>query len=400
MAMLMSRLGLQRETCPYCFERYKIGGAPFRCSSPAKVCTWERDAVLDDKWKDARNVGRVLPAKSFTRSVRCNQCGHQTRKRLCPHCHIDLPPTTGDCKNLIFAVIGAKEAGKSHYIAVLIDQIRNNVGPALGILMEPLNDRTIQRYKNEFHDPVFERHQTIAGTQSALAANSTVQYPLVYALSFAGRDLLGREKKIDKTVSMVFFDTAGEDLDDQDVMSTVNKYIYRADGIILLLDPLQLTTVRDRLAGLATLPEQNTETADIVTRTTNLILSGRNLKPNAMVTTPFAVVFSKFDAVEPLIDPQFQLQSTPSHVGGFDVGDFGAVNGEMQSLLEEWRGTSVVQQVRSRYPNHGFFGLSALGCNPENNRIPHVMPRRVEDPFLWLLYRHGLVGAARGSGAR
>ncbi|MEA2690070.1 MAG: hypothetical protein QOD51_2677 [Candidatus Eremiobacteraeota bacterium] len=381
------------ETCPYCFEEYALSSTPFRCTSPGSICPWEQDPVANAKWKQGAPVGRVVPAQRFARSVRCSACGHETRKRLCPHCHMELPPMTGECRNLIFAVIGAKAAGKSHYIAVLINQIRQRVGPDLDILLEPVDDRTMKRYRADFYEPVYGRGEIIQATRSAVEDNR-VQLPLVYSLSFSGHDLMGRTK-IGKTVSVVFFDTAGEDLDDADLMSTVNKYIYRANGIILLLDPLQLPTVRDQLGPGTALPERNTESADIVTRATNLILAGRKLRPNATVETPMAVAFSKFDAVESLIDPQFQLRAAASHRGGFDAADFAAVNGEMQSLLSEWDGEVLLHQVRTRYRRYGFFGLSALGCNPHGtNRIPNVFPRRVEDPFLWLLHEHGLLRAA------
>jgi hypothetical protein len=381
------------ETCMYCFEHYALSSTPFRCTSPPAICVWEPDTVLDKAWGENKPVGRVVAGKRFALSARCPQCTHETRKRLCPHCHMGLPQTTGECRNLIFAVIGAKASGKSHYIAVLIDQFRRRIGPDLDMLLEPLTDGTMKRYRDDFYTPVFSQGVTIAPTRAA-ADDRRVQLPLVYALSLSGRGITGRTK-IHKTVSIVFFDTAGEDLNDADVMSTVNKYIYRANGIILLLDPLQLEAVRGRLGGSIVLPEVNTETADIVTRTTNLILAGRKLRANAMIPTPLAVAFSKFDAVEPLVDPQFQLRATSSHHGGFDAGDFAAVNGEMESLLAEWNGDVLLHQVRARFSRYGFFGLSALGCNPEGTRkIPNVLPRRVEDPFLWLLHEHGLLRTA------
>jgi GTPase SAR1 family protein len=306
---------------------------------------------------------------------------------------MELPQTTGDCRNLIFAVIGASLVGKSHYIAVLINELQKRVGPALGILLEPVNDRTIRRYREYFYDPVYRRGEVIVRTVTAIADNR-VQFPLMYSLSFHGRGFLDTQK-IRKTVTLAFYDTAGEDLDDQDIMSTVNKYIYRADGIILILDPLQLGVVRDQLDGRTPLPERRTETLDIITRTTNLILAGRRLKPSARVPTPLAIAFSKFDAVESLVDPQFQLRASPNHIAGFDKADAAAVNGEMQSLLSQWDGDDILHQVRLRYPRHAFFGMTALGCNPHGtNRIPHVLPRRVEDPFLWLLHHHGLIKAA------
>jgi hypothetical protein len=343
-------------------------------------------------------MGRVLPAEGgFRREQSCPACGQRSRKRLCPHCHMELPHTMGQFRNLIFSVIGAKDAGKSHYLAVLIEQIRKHAGPDLGMLLEPLNDHTIRRYRESFYEPIFRHGTVIRGTISALS-DRKVQIPLVYTLTFTGKDLFGR-RAIKGLVTLVFFDTAGEDLNDQDTMSTVNKYIYRSDGIILLLDPLQLDRVRDHLDGSVPLPSRNTDAADIVTRVTHLILERRGLSPDARISTPLAVAFSKFDAVEPLVDPQFQLRSDPDHRSGFDEADFHAVNAEMQSLLAEWDGRALQKQIESRFERFGFFGLTALGCNPHGDqKIPRVLPRRIEDPFLWLLHQHGLLPAARRLG--
>ncbi len=384
----------RKEVCPYCFEPYRLKSTPFRCASPGSRCKQERDEVRHKMWHDSTPMGRVLPAGDrFVEHCRCSTCNQVSRKRLCPHCHMEMPHTTGRFRNLIFAVIGAKEAGKSHYLAVLIDQIRKHVGPALDILLEPLNDGTIKRYREDFYEPIFRRGKVIGVTHSALA-DRRVQMPLVYSLTLSGKDLFGR-RRIKGVVTLVFFDTAGEDLNDEDTMSTVNKYIYRSDGIILLLDPLQLARVRDQLNGSITLPSRNTETSDIISRTTKLILAGRELPADAMVSTPLAVAFSKFDAVESLVDPQLQLHAESNHLGGYDHADFDAVNAEMQSLLMEWDDQTILQQVMTRYKRFGYFGLSALGCNPQGDRkIPRVLPRRVEDPFLWLLHEHGLVPAA------
>jgi hypothetical protein len=175
-----------------------------------------------------------------------------------------------------------------------------------------------------------------------------------------------------------------------------NKYIYRSDGIILLLDPLQLERVRDQLGGSEPLPSRNTDATDIVTRVTKLILEGRGLAADAKISTPLAIAFSKFDAVEPLIDPQFQLRADPDHRSGFDQADFHAVNAEMQALLIEWDSRVIQDQVEGRFEHSGFFGLTALGCNPHGDqKIPRVLPRRVEAPFLWLLHHHRLLPAAR-----
>jgi len=385
----------QKEICPYCFEYFYIKDTPFRCASPPGRCAQEPDAVFQSAWADTRPMGKVLKPKGnikyrFSQSLRCESCGHQSHKRLCPHCHSELPHTTGQFKNYIFAVIGAKEAGKSHYIAVLINQIRKQLGPNMGMLLEPMNDETIKRYRNDFYNPVYNNGQVIETTKSAIA-DRRVQQPLVYSITFSGKGWLGNDR-IKKAFILVFFDTAGEDLNDEDVMSTVNKYIYRSDGIVLLIDPLQLSSVRHQVPNSTALPHINTETSDILNRTTRLIEKGCELKPTDKLKTPLAIAFSKFDAVLPLIDPQFQLHASANHDNGFDMGDFEAINSEMMSLLDQWNGQDIIQLAQTRYAKYGFFGLSALGCNPhDTKKISSVLPRRVEDPFLWLLAQNGII---------
>src|SRR5579864_193442 len=270
------KAALTREVCPFCFEPYKLSETPFRCISPPSRCAPEKDDVRAAKWDQSAPMGKVLGARGgLTNEVQCVTCRQISRKRLCPACHMELPHTAGELRSYIFAVIGAKEAGKSHFLAVLIDRIQNEIGPNLNMLLTPLNDYTISRYRETFYDPIFNKHKVIEGTRSAVV-DRRVQLPLVYNLVFRGRDVFGRSA-IRKAVTLVFFDTAGEDLNDQDTMGTVNKYIYRSDGIILLLDPLQLSWVRGQLEGTVSLPAKNAETSDIVTRTTELIRAGRNL---------------------------------------------------------------------------------------------------------------------------
>ncbi len=385
---------LRKETCPFCFERFGLKDAPFRCKNKrCKVQT--RDEILFKAWDDGRPTGRVIPPRwGLSSGMACPECREEARKRLCPACHMDLPHTVGKSRNYIFALIGGKDSGKSHYLAVLIHQIQNVLGPDLNMLLEPLNEDTIKRYRENFHDPVYKSHIIIRTTQSGFT-DRTVQVPMIYSLTLIGKSVRGKQKIV-AAVNLVFFDTAGEDLRDQDLMATVNKYIYCADGIILLLDPLQLPWVRDQFSGHTTLPASTDETSEIVTRTSNLIVAGRHLKANVKIPTPLAVAFSKSDAVATLIDTQMQMNASPRHAGGLDVADQSAVSDEMQSLLARWNGGYLVQQVSTRYEKFSFFGLTALGCNPHvDGKIPRVIPHRVEDPFLWLLYQQGLIKGAK-----
>ena len=383
--------GEQREICPFCFEYFYLRETPFRCTSPMSICTPQIDEVLQQHLNDNRPVGKVLNSPDkFVKYLSCPDCGHQSRKRICPICHAELPRTIGKYKNYIFAVIGAKESGKSHYLAVLINQMKRVIGPKMDLLITPMNDATINRYEQDFYKPVYEEGRVIDATHSALAS-SDVQKPLVYTLTISGAGWFGK-KTIKNAAVLVFFDTAGEDLNAEDTMETVNKYIYRSDGILLLVDPLQLPTVRERLGQEAALPSRNAGTTTIIERTTTLIERGCNIDSTKMIPIPLAVAFSKFDAVKPLIDDQFQLNTEARHEHGFDMRDFDAINSEMEGLLADWGNEDLIHHIKSRYTKHGFFGLSALGCNPHATKsIPRVLPQRAEDPFLWLLAENELI---------
>lgn len=391
----------KKETCPYCFDYFHIKDTPFRCSSVSKHCPPVSDPIYTKNWGDTRPIGRVLAKKGkfsdrFIDSIRCTDCNNDSYKRLCPNCHMELPHTTGKYKNHIFAVVGGKDSGKSHYIAVLIEQIKKRIGPNMNLLLTAENDFTVDRYNKDFYEPIFQKGKTIGTTVSA-TTDQKVQLPMVYSLRFT-EDSLFEKNKIKEYMTLVFFDTAGEDLNSEDSISAVNKYIYRSDGIILLIDPLQLMPVRNRLPSDTPMPVKMSETGDILTRITRLIEKSNKLKPMEKIKIPLAIAFSKFDAVLPLVDSQFQLRASANHDNGFDYGDFEAINSEMMSLLDKWNGQDIIQLTKTRYEQYGFFGLSALGCNPhDSQQIDVVLPSRIEDPFLWLLANNGLIKKVKHS---
>lgn len=385
-------------TCPYCFESSDLQKVEFRCkNNPAKCPPINDPNLAQFEMVSSKLAGRVFsPAKANSSSFKvikeasCSHCNVQSTTRICPSCHNELPFTIGDYQDYIFAIIGAKEAGKSHYISVLINAIRNEIGVDFDSNLHPLNDATISRFRDEFYNPIFRDKRTINATRSA-RADIRVRLPLIYTLSFMGKNLWG-SRKIKKVATMAFFDTAGEDLNDTDIMRTENKYIYNSQGIIILVDPLQLPAVRDQLAGIGVeLPQQNTEIDDILTRTANLIRLAMRMKQDELIKIPVAVAFSKCDAISTLLEDS-SLQYPSNHAGYFDKADFQDVHGEIEARLAEWSGEYLGRQLALNFRHYGFFGLSALGCNPGGSqKISSVRPVRVADPFLWLLAHHKLI---------
>lgn len=397
MLTYLLRALLGREKCPVCSEPFRLARAPFYCTNDASLCAPEPDPVYARLWKDPAPRPKIIaPPSPFARKANCHACGQSSRRRLCPHCHMPLPRTVGELKSYSFALVGAREAGKSHYIAVFINQLRTVLGPAMNMELTWEGEETQKRYERDFYEPVYKQKRTITATRSA-NASLTTRLPLIYRLTVHGKGWFGLFDTR-KAVNLVFYDSAGEDLDDLSVMTNVNKYIYCADGIILLLDPLQLPRVREQLEGKVPLPGENSEALVILERIGHLIRDGRVLKTTARIKTPLAVAFSKLDAIEPLLGTGSALLAEADHTQGFDLADSNAVSGEMEAQIAKWQGNALLAQVRNNFPKHRFFGLSALGCSPDvTGHIPRVLPRRVEDPLLWLLNLHGLIRSRKGA---
>ena len=402
----------QKYICPFCFKHNTISEIAFRCTNSPERCPPEPDHVYSEfrGFKQPRIMNRVIqpaPLVSFwdqLKSLRmpeeivCTECEEITSKRICPACHSELPYTIGAYKDMIFGVIGAKNAGKSHYISVLLHKIQNEIGMLFDCNLHPLNDDTIKRYRNDFHDPIFRRQEIITGTLSA-RQDFNVRLPLSYTLSFLKNGLF-KKNKISNIATIVFFDTAGEDLNDEDVMSTENRYIYNSSGIILLIDPLQFKDVREGLPQDTNLPDITTDAMDIMERAVNLIRKALSLPQEKKIKIPIAVAFSKMDALTPLLDLSNFMGYTSKHQGKFYLDEFETVNSEMEALISGWEdGLRLVNLLRVNFETYAFFGLTALGCNPHGgSKIPkRPRPKRVEDPFLWLLWKKRMIKAKKHS---
>ena len=198
-----------------------------------------------------------------------------------------------------------------------------------------------------------------------------------------------------KCYTFVFFDTAGEDLNDLSTMTTVNKYICKSSGIIFLLDPMSIQGVVNQLdkdwvsRASGGLQEHDGIADDIISRVSRLIRNANGMKEEQKIDIPVAAVFSKYDAFEQLVPEDATVRRTSPHCkkGKFDDADRIAVDSEIASLLDSWGARSFTSQLENNYKTYSYFAVSALGLdnNPSSRRfdIPH--PHRIEDPLLWLM---------------
>jgi len=196
-----------------------------------------------------------------------------------------------------------------------------------------------------------------------------------------------------QAVNLSFFDSAGEDMQSLDTMSTEARYICAAAGIIFLLDPLQIDAIRQQVpVSMQPTRDVKADPVNIVERLRELFERQHSLKATKKVKTPVAFVLSKIDTLFSILDPSSGLRGAGEHFGHFNLRDSQSIHTEIRTYLDSWMGAGFSNRVDSDFVNYRFFGVSSLGRAPtRQGRVDSIAPIRVEDPFFWLLHQFGLI---------
>ncbi|MGO1468590.1 MAG: hypothetical protein ACTHW2_01075 [Tissierella sp.] len=396
--------------CPFCFEEHKIPEVQFRCGN--KRCK-DVDDIEMTKYENgdinAPKKGKPTfnaEVKKFRipKSENCPECGSESHKIICPSCHNNLPESTLLGKDMIISIVGSRDTGKSHFVGVIINELIERIAVKFGGAMEGFDD-TNERYRSGFYQKLFVDMQKLDLTKSSTEdINNDAYRPLIFTLKLKRKVLF---METIENFTLVFFDTAGEDLNDEDTMSTVNKYICKSSGIIFLLDPLQFPQARHQLddevveRASSVNWQQATGSGDIMTRVSKLIRNDRNMKTSKKIDIPVAAVFSKFDAIEPLIPKGSMILENSPHCDqqAFDLSDKHNIDSEIKGLLSEWGAQSFMGQIDVNYSNYSYFGVSSLGLNnnpsKDSGRIEKPRPHRIEDPLLWILNENKVIKSSK-----
>jgi hypothetical protein len=381
--------------CPYCFNRWTTNIAAFRCTSVDDTrCPRVADEALGrlrgaTAPMEARvlikkgTLGQAFSVKSGN-PVRC-ECGAPTRP-VCPSCHSNLPQRYAEAASRSMALIGTRASGKSHYIAVALHELEHRVGPSFGGSLMLLDDASRDRLDNVLIPRLYGDQVVLDATRSA-SVDRDVRQPLVSRLT------LGQAKSATHS-NLVFFDAAGEDLQSLGVLEREARYITQSDGLILLLDPLQIPTVRDEFdgSGMGTLPPVTADPYTMLGRIAALLREARGIPAGRPIGVPLAITLSKVDMLRGLIPEDHLLFQAPSIHGRFDEDAARNLSEQLRAEVAGWLGERFDRLVKEEFPTAAYFGVSALGEDPVEGHLRNgVSPQRVEDPILWMLHSWGAI---------
>lgn len=317
--------------------------------------------------------------------------GDICNRRVCPHCHNPLPDNYGKNKVKFAAIIGITGAGKTIYLSQLLSGMTNYAAKAgLAAMVSNTSARGFVE-KNR----VAPGHPLPGSTPTA-----QFQQPLFYDLV---RDT---PEEGHVTETFVLYDVAGEVFKSPNLIQRFAPFIEHADGIIMLIDPMQFQAISQATKDGTALDEPT-----MVLQTIHSIIS------HGIVTekckTPFAVCISKADlpAVQDVLGQELGslLRSEVHGIKGgrfflprFNATEYNPIGRGLDEFILNHQ-SALGQVMEINYTTYNFFAFTALNCQVEEITgnggelftapVGPVIPMRIEEPLLWLFYKLGYIQA-------
>lgn len=387
--------------CPYCFSKFAPDAVVFRAThyreDDEDYALGEDEAL--NKYRERFGLDTVYDMEAILRPQDVpeehliysdhvliglnDRYGEVTRRRLCPHCHNELPVTAGKVPSNIISIVGASQVGKSVYMTSLIHTLQNTTADHFDAACMPLNAEISRKFRTLYEEPLFERGDLLASTQK-----EKMQEPFIFQFVFKD------ESK--PPLTLVFFDVAGEGMVDQDYLGLQGQHIKNSSGLLFMVDPLQIRSIREKIRiNVGDTPgewvSQYDEPRDVV-----LTMFGDFIayEDKGKTDIPTAVVLTKSDMLHSLKDEEGEYIKSNSNIFNnvvhrkyFNKTEFANIDGEIRRFIEKvdrpFKGTMDVY-----FKDTGYFAVSALGSNPIDQKLQNVVqPIRVDEPFIWLLYK-------------
>jgi hypothetical protein len=372
--------------CPYCYHAFAESQIMFRCvgQRPARrnACEPQRDTKLEELTGQSQLLPPVFPGRGRREEADCPRCHTPTRHPVCPGCHSELPANFRAAQGRLIALVGPYNSGKTAFMTVLLHELRHAVGERLNSSTVSADETTYERFFREYELPMYT-HSALP-QQTVTAAGENIR-PLVFRFT---QDHRGRFRQRRTEFLLSFVDGAGGDLTSEFKVEHVARYLAAADGVIALVDPLQVAWVRERLGSLAGLPPGNAPEQRPVAafeRMTELLLRG---SPARMIDKPVAIVVTKMDALAGLPARDGGTLATPSGTAYTDADDADILHEDVCRMLGRWGASRINDTAELYYKRHRYFALSSLGSPPTpDNQVSAggIRPDRIADPFAWLL---------------
>ncbi|WP_448852107.1 TRAFAC clade GTPase domain-containing protein [Corynebacterium sp. 335C] len=313
----------------------------------------------------------------------------------------ELPMGWEDSGTICISLAGARNSGKSFYIAVLVKQLER-LCTGHRRTMRPADANTRDVYREHYETPLYHEMGLIQSTPSSDHDDAYQREPLIFDI---GRwDVDGR----DRNWFVVIRDVAGEDLERPDVDAESLGFFSYSDAIVFLFDPLKVPQVTNYLRGLVDPQELGGDPLPVLQNLIRVLHRPGARDAFAAAPPRMCVALSKFDTLQELQKVEDnEWSGIMSNYGAayrrdvgldYDERDGMLLDAEIRSMLLRLRADDIVNTVENLYRDdpgsemHRYFAVSALGAAPTGTHLHRngIAPYRVLDPLLWIFNRKGV----------
>ena len=393
-------------TCPYCYNKFVNKDVEYQCENiettvdGTRKCEEEIDQRFNDHWGVPRMSRHFFKGKPFSlfsstpKASKCDQCGKPSTRFVCPHCHNWLPTEMIEEGSEIISIVGAPNSGKTVYFFNLMRQLEKK-GYLLGLTVTA-QDEGPDKYKKTsmiYRDMVKLMYEYKSLPPKTPVNEGEKPVPLIFKLS---NKKLGQ--KSGKTIYIVFYDTPGEAFQDSEQISRMADHVSNSAGILLFVDPYNIQKLTGTLQSAS-----NGEVLSGSTQENDTVLNSLLQKVDVKQSEnkPFAIVFSKIDAVMEGLSKEgaeelqnnIDLKKNSSFLKNkkLSLSEIEQISGALEEISHDWDVGDMKARIREKYreENIKMFAVSSLGCQPVNGEIPNLSPYRVMDPLVWILHKMG-----------
>lgn len=344
--------------------------------------------------------GHVGVPKDTRNGLICRECNERVRQMVCPNCKLSLPLGFESFDEYVYlTLVGPKAVGKTVYMTILTDKIgaffRANYKCSVITNQVSLSDHN-NNIDNITRNGILPSYTEVNNQKSIIMEiTNTVKH---------------------NKVALIIQDTPGEIYTNAEKSKEIERppisnYLQKCDGILFLVDPLQMTTIRN----IISIPEDKLP-SDNITELQNLfnnVLSQfsncikrdkDNIDRKGKIKTKLATIIMKEDVLERipqniaeqeiLFSDQSRVRSTFIGSGQVDLSAIDIVSDELKRYLDDYA-DGLSTNVEGLYKDYKFFAVSALGIEPvkDSNGVMKIdsnpRPFRITDPILWMLMATG-----------
>lgn len=420
----LPNLTIQNEvSCPRCWYGF-----------PPEDALWiaEHPDLLGDAKLGPAAAKRFLPTRFSSEGDAIDEFGQRASRMACPNCHLEIPRTLFQLRNIFFSILGSPACGKSYFLTSLAWRLRQTLPKKFAVAMHDTDtsgNAKLHEYEQmQFLNPNPNALVSIEKTQeqgdlydSVKMGNHAVLFPRPFMFTLQpmpNHPLYSNVKDVSRVISL--YDNAGESFlpgADQTV-TPVTRHLALANCLLFCFDPTQDPRFRVACKGFASDPQLLERSARLARETSvrqDTILSEAiqrvrrhaGLREDELDQRPLIVVVTKWDAWKQLL-PEVDDREPYKRVDGqtvqsLDIERIKATSDRIQKLLVKLS-PEVVVAGQGFAKEIYFVPVSATGQSPTvddksgllSMRPSEIKPKWVEIPLMMALHRwtSGLVGGS------